>query len=503
MLIPLGHEQMSARRWPVVTFALIALNVIVFLGTNWTIEDQAAQLGETKVHLLMLAAMHPELNVSGEAQQFVQRFEQSRPDLWKELQAPNRAVEDAWDAKIRLVQERDALQAEMDSLSTAFTQQEATSILDRYAFVPAAPRPLTYLTANFLHGGWLHLIGNMWFLWLAGFVLEDVWGRVLYTIFYLVAGAAALQFYLWTNPGSIVPTLGASGAVAALMGAFLVRFPKLKIEMGWLLRFRLYRFKMAAYWLLPLWLLMEIFYGTVFGQSSGVAHWAHVGGFLFGAVVATALRFSGMEHKLNQAIEQKVTLEADPDIARASELMDKNQFDAAAQLLNSHLVSHPSSVDAAMLLQAVAMRKGDMPGLQAAVIRCINLHLKARSLDLAWRDFEEFHQAGGDSSRLPVGDWFEIVRYAENQGWNETALTEYQKLAQTYPKERQSLQAQLGAARICLKKLNRPQDALTWFQAAHDSPIPHLDWEQAIASGIREAKAAIAGPKAASASAGK
>ena len=96
----------------------------------------------------------------------------------------------------------------------------------------------------------------MWFLWLAGFVLEDTWGRWLYSAFYLIAGVAALQFYAWTNPGSITPTLGASGAVAALMGAFLVRFPKMKIEMAWLFFLRIRTFKAPAWCLLPLWLLL-------------------------------------------------------------------------------------------------------------------------------------------------------------------------------------------------------------------------------------------------------
>jgi len=118
------------------------------------------------------------------------------------------------------------------------------------------PKPIAYLTANFLQGGWLHLIGNMWFLWLAGAILEDTWGRVIYPIIYLVAGAAALQFHAWLNPGSLAPTLGASGAVAALMGAFLVRFPKTKIEVALVLGLRSLsnlalgrgiRFKAAAY----------------------------------------------------------------------------------------------------------------------------------------------------------------------------------------------------------------------------------------------------------------
>ena len=96
----------------------------------------------------------------------------------------------------------------------------------------------------------------MWFLWLAGAILEDTWGRVIYPIIYLVAGAAALQFHAWLNPGSLAPTLGASGAVAALMGAFLVRFPKTKIEVALVLGLRSLsnlalgrgiRFKAAAY----------------------------------------------------------------------------------------------------------------------------------------------------------------------------------------------------------------------------------------------------------------
>ena len=198
------------------------------------------------------------------------------------------------------------LQSEMDSLNDQYVKLSKTSIVEQYAFVPANRPPISYLTANFLHGGWMHLIGNMWFLWLAGFVLEDVWGRWLYSAFYLIAGAAALQFYAWSNPGSITPTLGASGAVAALMGAFLVRFPKMKIEMAWLFLFKLYRFKAAAYWLLPLWLFVEIFYGSLFGSSSGVAHWAHVGGFLFGALAALAIQHSGIEQKTNKAIEEQM-----------------------------------------------------------------------------------------------------------------------------------------------------------------------------------------------------
>ena len=173
------------------------------------------------MHVLILAARHPDLTISSKAQQFVADFRAYDPADWAEMQSPDYKAIDDWDAQMRSVDDRDQLQAEMDSIAAEYAKLTASSIEERFAFIPAHPRPIAYLSSIFLHVGWLHLIGNMWFLWLAGFVLEDVWGRPLYLTFYLVAGAAATQLDGWASPGSIAPTLGASGAIAALMGAFL------------------------------------------------------------------------------------------------------------------------------------------------------------------------------------------------------------------------------------------------------------------------------------------
>jgi membrane associated rhomboid family serine protease len=489
MLIPLRHEQMSARRWPVITFALIGLNVAIFLATHWTMLEQGPPLGKVKAHILILAASHPELNVPPEAQPLIEGFRQRNPQTWTKLADQNRQLVDGWDARLRLTTDPEALQEQMDSLAAEYTKLTAESITERYAFIPAHPKAMTYLTANFLHGGWLHLIGNMWFLWLAGFVLEDVWGRALYSVFYLAAGAAALQFYAWTNPGSIIPTLGASGAVAALMGAFLVRFPNMKIEMAWLFGFRLYRFKAPAFYLLPLWLAMEVFYGSLLGSMSGVAHWAHVGGFVFGALVAVGLRYSGLEHKANAQIEEQMSWNADPDIEQATELFEKGELDQALSILQQHVAAKPDSVDAWSLLAQIYWRKNDVTAHREATLKMCELHLKAREPEAALQDYQDFVNAGGTDIPAPL--WLDLCRAVEQQQSFDRALSEYEKLAAAHPAEREGLLAKLGAAKVCMTKLNRPQDALRLYQEAAASPVPHLDWEQNIQSGIREAKAGL------------
>src|SRR6266496_4241158 len=495
MLIPIRHENMSARRWPVITIGLIVLNTVVFLATYSSMREQAPEMGHAKAHILLLAAAHPELKVTPQAQKVIENFSKQYPDEWAKIQSPNHDLIDAWDAQMRLMEDPAKLQAEMDSLTQQYSDLAANSLTQKYAFVPGETRLITYLTANFLHGGWLHLIGNMWFLWLAGFVLEDVWGRPLYSAFYLVSGAAALQFHAWTNAGSMVPTLGASGAVAALMGAFLVRFPKMKIEMMWLFLFRRYRFKAPAYWLLPLWLVMEIFYGGLTGSSGGVAHWAPVGGFIFGVLIALALQHSGLEHRVNAAIEEKVGATVDPQLDQASDLMDHGKLDEAVVLLNNHLAAQPDSVDGLNLLRSIHRRRSEMLAYQELSLKVCGLHLKTQEDEAAWHDYEDFIKAGGE--RLPAGLWLDIT-YALERSYNFVhARDEYEKIVAAYPEDRQSLMAQLAAARICLKRLGRPQDALKFYQAAEASPIPHLDLEQSIAIGIKEAKAALTQAKAA------
>jgi membrane associated rhomboid family serine protease len=146
--------------------------------------------------------------------------------------------------------------------------------------------PRTYwpfFSTMFLHGGWLHIIGNMWVLWIFGDNVEDRMGPVRFLIFYLLCGLAAGVVHVLTNPGSRVPAVGASGAIAGVMAAYFVLFPRARIVAMFPILFYPVFFQVPAFLYLGFWFFMQFFSGTLaiatHREVSGIAWWAHVGGF--------------------------------------------------------------------------------------------------------------------------------------------------------------------------------------------------------------------------------
>jgi rhomboid family protein len=143
------------------------------------------------------------------------------------------------------------------------------------------PFPWTVLTAMFMHGGWLHVIGNMWFLWIFGDNVEGAMGRLRFIAFYLVCGLAAAFAQVLVTPSSTAPMVGASGAIAGVLGAYLLLFPGARVRCLWVLVVFVTFVNVPAWALLGLWFLSQFFVPL----ESGVAWMAHVGGFLAGAIL--------------------------------------------------------------------------------------------------------------------------------------------------------------------------------------------------------------------------
>ena len=145
------------------------------------------------------------------------------------------------------------------------------------------------LTHQFLHGGWLHIIGNMWALWIFGDNVEDRMGPLRFAVFYLTCGLAAAVTHLMTQPESTVSTVGASGAIAGVLGAYLLLFPTARLVVLFPVLFLPFFFELPAVLYLGAWFLIQLFSGTMALASpahvGGIAWWAHVGGFTAGLLL--------------------------------------------------------------------------------------------------------------------------------------------------------------------------------------------------------------------------
>ncbi len=166
-------------------------------------------------------------------------------------------------------------------------------VVQHYGLVPAHPSPLTGLTWQFLHGGLLHLLGNMWFLWLFGDNVEDALGW-WFVPFYLTCGLMAgfLHIALVSWPSMGIPAIGASGAISGVLGAYLMLYPQARIACVCGLVFIYFRTSLRAVWFIGIWFCFQLLGAllTHFGLTGGIAYWAHIGGFLFGAAVVWPIR---------------------------------------------------------------------------------------------------------------------------------------------------------------------------------------------------------------------
>jgi rhomboid family protein len=163
-------------------------------------------------------------------------------------------------------------------------------------------------TSMFLHGSWMHLIGNMWFLWLFGNNVEDSMGRARFAVFYLICGLAAALIQVVTSPSSPIPMVGASGAISGVMGAYLVLFPRVRV-FAMIPPFFM-SVALPAWTMLLYWLAIQFIGGLAAfgGEKGGVAFWAHVGGFVAGVVLAKLFARSDylVEHRTHHWQPQRV-----------------------------------------------------------------------------------------------------------------------------------------------------------------------------------------------------
>ncbi len=488
MIFPISHEDLRGRRWPYITITIVALNVLIFMFTRSTIETGHEQYVHKAEEAFEYYVAHPWLQPKPPLDRMLARLEKAGRKDRLTVEAMKALHESAAQAQGGPTEEAKAeQQSELDALCAASLEAEKNSPLKSYAYVPADNNGMGLITSQFLHGGWMHLIFNMWFFWLAGCNIEDRWGRVIFPLFYLSAGAVAALAHKASAPQSIVPLIGASGAIAGAMGAFLIKFAKTKIRFLVIYFLRWKFFDAPAFLMLPLWLLSQIFYGLMLpGEEGGVAFWAHVGGFVYGVAFAMGMKITGLEEKVDKAIEGQVAVHQLPEILQASELIDAGKANEAMDLLERFAMKQPSNIDAQLELLRAAKISQDAMREKRAYIRLIGLYMQQNAPDTAIQLFEEMQQLALDGE-VPAPLRLRLARHLEKQNLLDRAAQEYCNIYSSSQPNATSFQALLAHANLTLR-VGRKQEALQLFTIAQNSPVPHLDWETTITHGLKQAQ---------------
>ena len=426
---------MEAQRLPYITIGIIALNVLLFVLTLMVAPKTQRDITKTGEVLFTFYLDHSYLDLPAETlakfppevQQQIKTMKkigfgetmetvnqqksltdtitdslkeqpaQSDPENVDESQPrPNPSPipeETQKSQQERLKEQRRQEQAQLNELVQAFEKAAQNDFYYKYGYVPVRGGVFTIFSSIFLHGGILHLAFNMLFLWLSGCNIEDLWGRVIYPIFYLAGGVIATLAHGLMFPASNLPLIGASGAIAAAMGAFMVRLYDTKIYFVYVLwlgmKPKIGRFSAPAYVMLPLWLLEQLWEAITSGSGSGVAFWAHIGGFIFGAVAAGLMKVTGVEEKYIAPALDKKTAVLDEHLTAGIAKLQEGDVDAALRELKEAAQHKPDDPIVHSELSHAYARKGKQDLALREVKRAVYIYLKQDRLEEAVNEYLE------------------------------------------------------------------------------------------------------------------
>ncbi len=389
MLIPIGHEETKLRRMPWVTLTIIGLCIFAFAQTALVPSgEERTAAGERRAIEYYLD--HPYLELDPKLKGYIYYSlrgqdgpEISRPDDLSELQNE---------------------QLELDALVEEFYEVRDSTPYYRWGLVPTRQQPVTWLTHMLMHVGLLHLVGNLFILYLVGPPLEDAWGPLPFAAFYVVSGLVAAFFFIAGHPEVDEPLIGASGAIAGVMGAFAIRFWNSRITFFyWVFLIKIYTgtFSAPAWLMLGLWVLGQLAFASGMwaymsvADMGDVAFEAHIGGFIFGAVVAFIVKKLSFERRfVEPSMAKRQIVHQAPSVEKALDLAGQGRADDAIAILRQDLDRNPRDADAASALWSVAVAAGR--GVEVAQLMVPPLEASART---------------GDDG-LPSLCWGEMVRSA-------------------------------------------------------------------------------------------
>jgi membrane associated rhomboid family serine protease len=478
--IPIGHTG-AIRRFPVITVGLILINSLIFLSTTKIIEKTqnnfAVKAEELIKYELQLMQTYD-----------FERFKKYTNEV--ELMEIQHALSDIEDfrSEIRagkIIEKKSLEFRRWQALYRAYETAVDSAFLQKYGFVPAKFNILGLFTSMYLHGGWLHLIGNMLFLWVLGGAVEDKWGIPTFIVFYHLSGVAAALIQYANNPHSIIPGIGASGAIAGVMGAFLIRHYKTRIKIAYLLFLYVGKFQIPAWIVLPLWLGDQYFNAITYKDMTGVAVWAHIGGFLFGILFAVFLVLTGIERKFltpkkpidgekvwkKEETQERETL--DKNVYIGKELAAKGKYSDALISFNAALLGDPNNLEVLKLLYFTYLKIGDMGELIRTAGNISDLLIINNRYEETAEVFREVKKVQPQAV-FPVRTQYNVARILQHLKMYPEAARAYYEFAVTYAENQIAPKALFAAAEIMLLNMSDAQNSykiLTYLNQKYPNHI--------------------------------
>lgn len=478
--IPIGNENSTVRRLPWITFSILALNVVIFYVTLPVVAGQLEELANQGAKMEQFMKLHPELlGDDGVRKKLAEVGLMSKPEsdaiTTQMKKSPEIAAKyNEWLGGLEEQKLRDELYQKL----TAFKDAVEDTIWYKYGLAPNGNWKLHQLiTAAFLHGGSIHLFGNLIFLFAVAFSLEDLWGRGVFLGFYLL-GAAASCIPGIIHPAS-VPSIGASGALAATMGAFLFRLPKTKIKLFSLVRLIGLLFgrkrlvvMVPGYVFLVAYFVAQIvcwYIDKQAGYVANVGYSIHIAGFVFGAGFALMMKLTKYEEEhINPKIEAMVSFSAAPAVTQALEALDKGDAMIAERKLRVHLAKQPNDTNAMLAAIQVYQQTSNFDRLNTMYGRLIRQHLENQDKEAALYAYDSLLSAFPDDNitpRIPVRDWITICEYLRESDMNREAAVEYERLVNTWPDDPLVSRAAVDGGELALS-VSDADRALRMFQKA-------------------------------------
>ncbi|HVR40388.1 MAG TPA: rhomboid family intramembrane serine protease [Thermoanaerobaculia bacterium] len=424
ILLPIGRDETEIQRHAWISYGIIAANVLAFIIVG-IIEHSArmSQIDATFNAAIRYIAEHPYLEIPANLAAIL-------PDNVENQLKSNQPP------YLPPTETITAQQEELNELADAAVEawHDVPSI--RYAYIPTERQLLTLFTSMFLHAGFMHLFGNMLFFYLSGPFIEDVFGRPLFALLYFFGGIAATLTYASRNAQSTIPLLGASGAIAAVMGAYLVRFATSKVEfifIPFLLRPTFhFRFFLPAFVVLPLWFAEQVWDMSIESNGPGVAFSAHVGGFLFGLVFACVIKVTNIEEKfIKPVIEKQTTWKADDRLTHVIENRHAARYSDLKQLIDAVLRDDPQNVDALRLGIDIAHDNSDLAAVDTYATRLFGRYSELKQQDVALELVEEL---ASDRQGPPLPKFFARAAASfERAGDRDWALYLYERIVAADP----------------------------------------------------------------------